>query len=222
MCVSPFPCNLSELRQHAERGEDIAQDAFARHHYHGDGVPLDYAEAARWFRLAARQDYAPAQFHLGVLYHHGDGVRRTYRAALAWYRRAASHRVLPTGWSFNRDSVTAAQNNIGVLYDFGHGVPLDLQQAVHQDGVPLDHAEAARWYQRAAARGNPTAQFNLAHMYACGDGVCQNRNTAYWWYWRAAKQGHARAIRTLEQLPPRRPPGRRRRAAGKENTPHAE
>ena len=181
MCVSPFPCNLSELRQHAERGEDIAQDAFARHHYHGDGVPLDYAEAARWFRLAARQDYAPAQFHLGVLYHHGDGVRRTYRAALAWYRRAASHRVLPTGWSFNRDSVTAAQNNIGVLYER-----------------------------------------RLAHMYACGDGVCQNRNTAYWWYWRAAKQGHARAIRTLEQLPPRRPPGRRRRAAGKENTPHAE
>ena len=72
-----------------------------------------------------------------MLYHHGDGVRRTYRAALAWYRRAASHRVLPTGWSFNRDSVTAAQNNIGVLYDFGHGVPLDHAEAAH-------HARAAQ------------------------------------------------------------------------------
>ena len=62
--MSPFPCNLSELRQHAEWGEDIAQDAFARHHYHGDGVPLDYAEAARWFRAAADQGDSTATLFL--------------------------------------------------------------------------------------------------------------------------------------------------------------
>ncbi len=32
----------------------------------GEGVPQDYAEAAKWYRLAAEQGYATAQTILGV------------------------------------------------------------------------------------------------------------------------------------------------------------
>lgn len=35
-------------------------------------------------------------------------------------------------------------------------------------GVPQDHAEAARWYRRAADQGHPQAQLILAASYAVG------------------------------------------------------
>ena len=40
----------------------------------GEGVPQDDAEAVRWFRLAAEQGDARAQFNLGVRYDTGEGV----------------------------------------------------------------------------------------------------------------------------------------------------
>ena len=34
----------------------------------GNGVPQDYAKAVKWYRLAADQGYADAQYNLGVMY----------------------------------------------------------------------------------------------------------------------------------------------------------
>ena len=39
----------------------------------GQGVPQDYAEALKWYRLAAAQGFAKAQFLLGVMYAKGRG-----------------------------------------------------------------------------------------------------------------------------------------------------
>ncbi len=41
-------------------------------------------EAARWFRAAAEQGHAPAQFNLGQLYRKGLGVEQDFGAAHAW------------------------------------------------------------------------------------------------------------------------------------------
>jgi hypothetical protein len=49
------------------------------------------------------------------------------------------------------------------------------------DGVAEDDAEAVRWYRRAAAAGNPSAQYNLGLMYANGEGVARDRTRAYVW-----------------------------------------
>ena len=40
----------------------------------GQGVPQDYAEAVKWFRLAANQGHAGALHNLGVLSAGGQGV----------------------------------------------------------------------------------------------------------------------------------------------------
>jgi uncharacterized protein len=45
----------------------------------GKGVPQDYAEAANWYRKAADQGDAQAQFCLGVKYHIGQGVAQEPR-----------------------------------------------------------------------------------------------------------------------------------------------
>ena len=46
---------------------------------------------------------------------------------------------------------------------------------------------------RAAKRGNIQAQFDLAMMYASGDGVAKNERIAFSWFHKAARAGHTEA-----------------------------
>ena len=48
-------------------------------------------------------------------------------------------------------------------------------------GVPIDHAEAARWYRRAAIRGHTLAEHNLGNMYLEGRGVATSDSEAVVW-----------------------------------------
>jgi len=77
----------------------------------GRGVSEDYAEALKWYRLAAEQGYADAQYALGKAYDDGEGVPQDYAEAVKWYRLAAE-RGQPD-----------AQFNLGVMYAMGQGVP---------------------------------------------------------------------------------------------------
>ena len=61
----------------------------------GQGVPQDYAEAAKWFRGAADQGEPRAQTNLGAMYHRGEGVPQNYVQAHMWANLAAS--LLPPG-----------------------------------------------------------------------------------------------------------------------------
>jgi len=44
----------------------------------GLGVPQDYKEAVRLYRLAAEQGHAEAQYNLGQMYRQGLGVPQDY------------------------------------------------------------------------------------------------------------------------------------------------
>ena len=59
-----------------------------RHRY-GRGVPQDCVEAVKWYRLAAEQGDACAQYRLGSMYDYGDGVAEDRAEAVRWYRLAA-------------------------------------------------------------------------------------------------------------------------------------
>ena len=56
----------------------------------GAGVPQDYVEAVRWYRLAADQEVAGAQFSLGFMYATGQGVPQDDVQAHMWFNLAAS------------------------------------------------------------------------------------------------------------------------------------
>lgn len=75
-----------------------------------------------------------------------------------------------------------AQFNLGVMHDFGQG-------------VPQDHADAARWYRLAAAQGHAAAQFNLGGMYFDGQGVGQDDVRAYMWFALGAGAGYPGAAK---------------------------
>ena len=60
-------------------------------YYIGDGIPQDYGEAFKWYRKAAQQGYASAQFYLGWMYENGEGVDQSYVTAHVWYNLAWVH-----------------------------------------------------------------------------------------------------------------------------------
>ena len=86
-------------------------------YYNGDGVPKDDAEAVKWFRKAADQGYAVAQYNLGVMYADGDGVAENDAEAVKWFRLAADQ------------GDAGAQYNLGHLYAYGLGVSRDIVTA---------------------------------------------------------------------------------------------
>src|SRR5690606_41162582 len=70
----------------------------------GYGVPQDKAEAAKWYRMAAEQGAAEAQFNLGVLYDNGYGDPQDYAEAAKWYRMGAEQRT------------AELQSNLGIVF----------------------------------------------------------------------------------------------------------
>ncbi|HEY6336919.1 MAG TPA: GAF domain-containing protein, partial [Candidatus Sulfotelmatobacter sp.] len=75
---------LAQLRQLAEAGDPLAQNALGLRYAQGDGVGLDEAEAARWFSKAAEQGNVAAQSKLGSLYWAGRGVPPSLQKAYFW------------------------------------------------------------------------------------------------------------------------------------------
>ncbi len=57
------------------------------------GVPQDYKTAVKWYRLAAKQGDADAQYNLGVMYHEGKGVIQDNVYAHIWWNISASQGV---------------------------------------------------------------------------------------------------------------------------------
>jgi TPR repeat protein len=116
-----------------------------------------------------------------------------------------------------------AQNNLGVMYFLGHGVPNDDVEAArwtrksaeqgdaaaqftlgvmyHEGrGVPQDYMESSRWFRKVAERGDPDAQASLGLMYIEGEGVQKDYVQAYMWFSLAAAGGYKNAAQVLEKL----------------------
>jgi hypothetical protein len=76
--------------EQAKAGVPEAQYKLGYDYFLGRGVPLDYVQAAVWWRKAADQGYPKAQNNLGVLYNLGKGVPQSYAEAYFWQNLAAS------------------------------------------------------------------------------------------------------------------------------------
>lgn len=147
----------------------------------------DYAKAAFWYRLAAKQGYGAAEFDLGLLYVKRHGVPRDYAKAEEWLLLAdaqgeilAARTLDRLSASMTRAQIAEAEFNLGVRYDDGRGVRKDTRKAV-------------MWWLAAAKEGYAHAQDLLGFMYASGDGhyVPRNYADAAEWDRRAAAQGDA-------------------------------
>lgn len=99
------------------------------------GARGDPAEALRWYRKAAEQGDAGAQYHLGFSYAKGQGVPQNHVQAMRWYRLAAEQ------------GDSSAQYNLGVMYEKGLGATANI-------------VEAYKWFSLAVAGGDSLAGFS--------------------------------------------------------------
>lgn len=76
---------------------------------------------------------------------------------------------------------------LGSMYAAGHGVPMDLQ-------------EALKWFRKAATYGRPDAQYKIGVMYDRGLGLKQDYRKALNWYGKAAKNGFGLAQYKIGQM----------------------
>jgi hypothetical protein len=69
----------------------------------GQGVPRDYVQALKWYRMAADQGDIWSQLAAGRFYENGYGVRRDDVEACFWFSLAASHSADEIPFAFWRD-----------------------------------------------------------------------------------------------------------------------
>ena len=99
----------------------------------------DYAEALRWFQLAANAGLARAQYNVGLYYQRGLGVQRNYPEAAKWLSMAAHQGFAPAQYSFGAMIETVARSS---------------------DEIDM----AKSWYRKAAAQGDADAAKALSDL----------------------------------------------------------
>ena len=112
-----------------------------------------------------------------------------------------------------KEGDSEAQKMLGIMYDYGHGVTANSEQALkwylrsaeqgqpavqyqvgakyfRGDGVKQNYQEAAKWWEMAANGGQMDAQFNLGLMYFRGLSIATDDEKAVSYFTQAAEQGH--------------------------------
>ena len=152
------------------------------------------------YKFTVTQGY----FNVSELYNQGVAYynQKNYTEAVKYFSQAAEQ------------GHASAQNDLGVCYDAGYGVPEDDSKAVewyrkaaeqgyaeaqnslglcyyNGDGVTKDYTKAVEWFRKAAEQGNARAQYNLGLCYRNGYGVPKDDSKAVEWDRKAAEQGNA-------------------------------
>ena len=158
-----------------------------------------------WFRKAANQGHAEAQYYLGCCYRDGRGVAQDDDQAARWYFKAAeqgladAHRELNNYRAEKRTPTAAGRNTCEVTCPYcgrKKTIPKSFiglySRCACGKSFPTD-AYSKRWFRKAAEQENATAQYHLGCCYRDGKGVAQDREKAAEWFRKAAEQGHAAA-----------------------------
>jgi TPR repeat protein len=192
----------------AEAGDSRAQNNLGLMLARGEGVPQDYPRAVELFKQALAQGLTQANYNLGVMYENGFGVPQDEAQAMELYRRAglkgdasASAAVANSGPIFDvrlapTDLATAKSDDFAAAAHNGDPVAMFLAGyvAAAKESSAAEMAQAAQWFDRAAARGMAAAMANLGLLYVRGLGVPQDFVLGYMWLNIAAASGLPEAV----------------------------
>ena len=195
----------------ADKGDAVAQNYLAECYLNGHGLPKDTVQAFRWLWKSARQGYSVAdnKLHLfskgcvmdGTMYEHNDwGL---WDNVLAWGITIFFLLWLVGGvylYMDDRDKDWIWFSLAGLL--LGGGGAFVLYAHYQTVGTPQfqlmeEMTTAFEKNKELAEQGDAAAQFDVAQCYRQGYVVGYDAKQAYEWYQKAAKQGHAGALKAL-------------------------
>ena len=151
---------FESTKKAAEEGNAVAQYNLARSYAAGKNVAKDLKAALYWLEKSASAGQPNAQTSMGWAYMSNYlGLAPDYKLAMEWNLKAANQK-------FGEGS-----SNIGLLYENGWG-------------LPVNHAEAAKWYWKAIEQHaySGQAEFHLGLLYENGRGVGKNLELAEYLY----------------------------------------
>lgn len=176
-----YAAALETWKPLAESGDAAALYIVGLMHARGEGVDQDVTEALRWFRQAAEQGLAEAQFSLtlsragAATTDEDEDEDEAEDESLLWCRKAAEQ------------GHARAQYDLGRRYAKGRGVPRDAAQALV-------------WCRRAAEQGQVEAMYMIGAQCAAGRGVRQDYVQAHVWLSLAAAEGNAVAAKSSKDV----------------------
>lgn len=112
-----FELAMSLWMPHAQSGNPIAQFYVGSLYRNGEGVDIDYLEAARWFKLSADNGEWVSQSNLGQMYYLGQGVDQNYKTAAYYFELAATQ------------GDPKSQHNLAHMYQSGLGIDKDINKS---------------------------------------------------------------------------------------------
>jgi TPR repeat protein len=157
--------SLEELHRIAETGNLEAQFWL--------GTRTGGAEAVNWYRRAAEQGSAAAQYMLAACLMNDA---QNYVETVSWFRKAAEQ------------GDARAQVSLGGLLVQATGVEEDMSE---------EYVEAVSWFRKAAEQGLALGQLLLGRSLLSGLGVNQDMPQAALWIRKAAEQRVTEAEHTM-------------------------
>lgn len=141
--------------------------------YEGRGTVQDYNQAFYWYKKAAEQEHVEAERMLAFMYYNAQGTIKNVDAAIYWNKKAANNGSF-YAWEQLGHIYQEQQNYTEALYCFKKAVenPLTKRYAQYRIGfiyhyglgVPMDIAEAKRWYKLSADNGYDVAIKKLEEL----------------------------------------------------------
>lgn len=136
----------------------------------------DFAQAHKYWLIAAEKGNAIAQNAIGAMYENGKGVQKDSAKSIEWFEKAAAQ------------GNASAQSSLGVAYNIGQG-------------VPQNYAKSMEWFQKAAAvETDGYSAAWIAMMYEAGEGVKKDDTLAIEWFKKSVAQGNEDSKRWVAML----------------------
>ncbi len=145
---------VKHMKEEAGILEPDALEKIGDMYQKGDDLPRSSAKAIDWYRRAAPNGSARLQMKLAILLSDDPDATAHYAEVHSLCEAAAKLKFAPGAYC------------MGELYDHGLGVERDLPKA-------------ANWFTEAATSGHAAAELRLGEMYWKGEGLKQDKISAY-------------------------------------------
>lgn len=172
---------------------------------------LDFREAYKWARMAAKGGSAEGQALLGYILVSGPDEMRDEGEAFRWYERSAAKHC-PQGHLgvalLLARRAASAETESQIVHHLTAAASAELPTAMYLLGrfleqgcwVQRDPERAAKLFKRAAEKGHPAAQVRWALRLMSDELGEQDQAEAETWLRRAANSGHTEAAVRLAEL----------------------
>ena len=202
---------LQKLYNQAHEHNPKAQAAIADHYVDGKAVPKDWRKALCWYRTAAGNGSAYAQYWLGIFYQYGFVVEESESMATYWFNRAGAHAnhvaaEAQVGDRYADDSAGIQDMGQALFWWERAAAKRNLDAELALGNFYADSNEAAdihralSWYGKAVEQHSTVAAYNIGQIYYHGKGIPVDYAQAHKWFLKAAHAGYAPAQYNLSDM----------------------